>query len=142
MQLRVPYFEVSPEPLKAMREVGAALAAGPLEQTLIELVYLRVSQINGCAFCLKKHAAALRKLAVPQAILDQLAGWHAAESFSARERAALDWAESLTVVAATHAPDTVFDRLRAHFDDREIADLTYAIANMNALNRLAIAMRQ
>ncbi|MDD5271604.1 MAG: carboxymuconolactone decarboxylase family protein [Methylovulum sp.] len=141
MSLRLPYHELSPIALAGLRAVGTTLEDGPLGYPLLELVYLRVSQINGCAFCLKKHAKALREAGEAQEKLDSLAGWYISELFSERERAALAWAEALTHIATTHAPDELFFALQALFTDREISDLTFAIANMNALNRLAISMR-
>ena len=142
MKLRLPYFELSPEALAGLRVVGACLQESSLGRQLIELIYLRVSQINGCAFCLKKHAKALRDYGEPQDKLDSLAGWHTSNAFSPQERAALAWAEALTHIASTHAPDDIFTVLGEFFTDKEISDLTFAIANMNALNRLAISMRQ
>jgi uncharacterized peroxidase-related enzyme len=142
MTIRLPYYELSHEALADFRAVGAYLEKSALGRDLLELVYLRISQINGCAFCLKKHSKALREFGMPQEKLDMLAGWHASENFSDKERCALRWAESLTHISTSHAPDEDFDALRAHFSDKEISDLTFAIANMNALNRLAISMRQ
>ncbi|MFZ6747753.1 carboxymuconolactone decarboxylase family protein [Undibacterium sp. Ren11W] len=142
MSLRLPYYDLSSEALAGMRAVGAYLEQSSVGRELIELVYLRVSQINGCAFCLKKHAKALRELGVSQEKLDMLAGWHASAIFSSKEAAALAWAESLTAISTTHAPDALFEALREHFSDQQISDLSFAIANMNALNRLAISMRQ
>lgn len=142
MSLRLPYFDLSPEALAGLRAVNSYLEQSPLGHTLVELVYLRISQINGCSFCLKKHAKALRDGEVSQDKLDVLAGWHSSPLFSAREKAALQWAESLTAVSQTHAPDEVFLALKTYFSDKEISDLTFAIANMNALNRVAIGMRQ
>jgi len=141
MTIRLPYYELSAEALAGLRAVNSYLEKSSLG-TLVELVYLRVSQINGCAFCLKKHAKSLREAGLAQEKIDILAGWQASDVFSAQERAALLWAESLTAVSTTHAPDEVFDALRAHFTDTEISDLSFAIANMNALNRIAIGMRQ
>jgi AhpD family alkylhydroperoxidase len=142
MSLRLPYYDLSPEALGGLRTVNAYLEKSSLGRDLIELVYLRVSQINGCAFCLKKHSKALRDSGVSQEKLDTLAGWHASHLFSDKERSALNWAESLTAISTTHASDESFDELRSHFSEKEISDLTFAIANMNALNRLAISMRQ
>jgi len=142
MALRLSYFDLSPEALAGLRAVGAVLENSSLGRELIELVYLRVSQINGCAFCLKKHSKTLRELGVSQVKLDTLAGWHASDLFSGKEHAALAWAESLTAISTTHAPDEVFQALHAHFSEKEISDLTFAVSNMNALNRLAISMRQ
>lgn len=140
--LRLPYSQLSPDVYKALLAAKKALAGSSLGLPLIELVYLRISQINGCAFCLEMHAKALRDGGTPQAKLDSLAGWHISGHFSEAERAALAWAESLTDIARTHAPDEVFEPLKAHFDDVQISDLTYAISLMNAFNRLAIGMRQ
>jgi AhpD family alkylhydroperoxidase len=142
MKLRLPYFDLSPEALAGMRAVNAYLEKSIVGRELIELVYLRVSQINGCSFCLKKHAKSLRELGVSQEKIDALAGWHASAAFTAKESSALAWAESLTHISATHAPDDVFELLKPHFSEKDISDLTFAISNMNALNRLAISMRQ
>jgi AhpD family alkylhydroperoxidase len=142
MPLRLPYHELSPEALAGLRAVSTYLEKSSLGRDLVELVYLRISQINGCSFCLKKHSKALRDYGVFQEKLDVLAGWHASHIFSDKERAALGWAESLTSISTTHAPDELFVILQAHFSEKEISDLTFAIANMNALNRLAISMRQ
>ncbi|MDQ7987654.1 MULTISPECIES: carboxymuconolactone decarboxylase family protein [unclassified Pseudomonas] len=140
--LRLPYSQLSPEAYKGLLATKQALAAGRLGLPLIELVNLRISQINGCAFCLEMHAKALRDGGTPAAKLDSLAGWRISAHFSEAERAALAWAESLTDIARTHAPDDVFEPLKAHFDDAQISDLTFAISLMNAFNRLAIGMRQ
>lgn len=140
--LRLPYSQLSPDVYKGLLAAKKALAGSSLGLPLIELVYLRISQINGCAFCLEMHAKALRDGGTPQTKLDSLAGWHISGHFSEAERAALAWAESLTDIARTHAPDEVFEPLKAHFDDVQISDLTYAISLMNAFNRLAIGMRQ
>ncbi len=100
-----------------------------------------MSQINGCAFCLEMHSTALRKAGVEQTKLDALAGWRVSHRFDARERAALAWAESVTHIADTHAPDDVYLPLEAQFSPTEISDLTFAIGLMNAFNRLAVSMR-
>ncbi|TBU76727.1 alkylhydroperoxidase [Pseudomonas daroniae] len=140
--LRLPYSQLSPEAYKGLLTTKNALVASSLGLPLIELVYLRISQINGCAFCLEMHAKALRQGGIVEAKLDSLAGWRISAQFSDAERAALAWAESLTDVAQTHAPDEVFEPLKAHFDEAQISDLTFAISLMNAFNRLAIGMRQ
>jgi uncharacterized peroxidase-related enzyme len=119
-----------------------ALEKGALDKATIELMFMRVSQINGCAYCLDMHGKALRESGVDNAKLDQLAGWRVSHAFSDRERAALEWADSVTLIAATGAPDSAFEALQTHFSDAEIADLTFAISIMNAFNRLAISMRQ
>ncbi|HGP0981711.1 TPA: carboxymuconolactone decarboxylase family protein [Klebsiella aerogenes] len=139
--LRQPYSELSPEIYKGLVQASIALEKSELGSTMVELVYLRVSQINGCAFCLEMHSKALRKAGVDQSKLDALAGWRVSAHFSAAERAALAWAESVTDIAASHAEDEVYLPLEAHFTPRQISDLTFAISLMNAFNRLAVAMR-
>ncbi len=140
--LRLPYSQLSPTIYKGLLATKKALAASSLGLPLIELVNLRISQINGCSFCLEMHAKALRDGGTPAAKLDSLAGWRISAHFSDAERAALAWAESLTDIAHTHAPDDVFEPLKAYFTDVQISDLTYAVALMNAFNRLAVSMRQ
>jgi len=139
---RLPYHQLSAAALQGLRDAKQALADSPLGLALVELVYLRVSQINGCAFCLEMHSKALRSRGETQERLDALVGWHASGRFSLRERAALQWADSVTAIAHSHAPDADYQALMEHFDAQEISDLTIAIATMNALNRVAIAMRQ
>ena len=139
---RLPYFSLSPEAYNGFITTKKALEKSPLGKALIELVWLRMSQINGCAFCLEMHAKALRAGGESDARLDSLAGWQVSERFTPRERAALAWTESLTQVDKTHAPDTDYTPLHDHFSDVEISDLTFAIALMSAFNRLAIGMRQ
>ncbi|SMB44735.1 Alkylhydroperoxidase [Serratia proteamaculans] len=139
---RLNYSELSPAPYKNMVNALMALEKGALDKATIELMFMRVSQINGCAYCLDMHGKALRESGVDNAKLDQLAGWRVSHAFSERERAALEWADSVTLIAATDAPDSAFEALRTHFSDVEIADLTFTISIMNAFNRLAISMRQ
>ncbi|MFJ5455495.1 carboxymuconolactone decarboxylase family protein [Pectobacterium jejuense] len=140
--LRLPYQTLSPEAYQGLTLTKKALDKSSLGKPLIELVYLRISQINGCAFCLEMHAAALRAGGVPDAKLDSLAGWRVSDHFSERERVALAWTESLVDVARSHAPDEDFEPLKVHFSDKEVADLSFAISLMSAFNRLAIGMRQ
>ena len=139
---RLKYSELSPAPYKGMVAALMALEKGALDKATIELMFMRVSQINGCAYCLDMHGKALRESGVDNAKLDQLAGWRVSHAFSDRERAALEWADSVTLIAATGAPDSAFEALQTHFSDAEIADLTFAISIMNAFNRLALSMRQ
>ncbi|HEJ7892266.1 TPA: carboxymuconolactone decarboxylase family protein [Serratia liquefaciens] len=139
---RLKYSELSPAPYKGMVTALMALEKGALDKATIELMFMRVSQINGCAYCLDMHGKVLRESGVDNAKLDQLAGWRVSHAFSDRERAALEWADSVTLIAATGAPDSAFEALQTHFSEAEIADLTFAISIMNAFNRLAISMRQ
>jgi AhpD family alkylhydroperoxidase len=140
--LRLPYNTLSPEAYAGFVATKKALSRSSLGKQLIELVYLRISQINGCAFCLEMHTASLREGGMQAAKLDGLAGWRVSAHYDERERAALAWTEALVDVAHTHAPDADFDPLKAHFSDVEISDLTFAIALMSAFNRMAIGMRQ
>ncbi|MGL5239891.1 MAG: carboxymuconolactone decarboxylase family protein [Kluyvera ascorbata] len=139
--LRHPYSELSPAVYAGLVQASIALEKSTLERPLLELLYLRVSQINGCAFCLEMHSNALRKAGVEQTRLDALAGWRVSDRFSDAERAALSWAEDLTHIAETHAEDDVYQPLLAHFSAEQISDMTFAISLMNAFNRLAIGMR-
>ena len=141
-KLRVPCQSLSPDAYKGLIATSQALEKSPLGKELIELVYLRVSQMNGCAYCHELHTTALRAGGTPQVKLDSLAGWRVSSHFSERERAALGWAESLASVDRTHAADDDFEPLRVHFSEVEISDLCFAIALMSAFNRLAIGVRQ
>lgn len=139
---RLPYQTLSAAAYQGFGATKKALDKSTLGKNLVELVYLRVSQINGCAFCLEMHSAALRASGVVNAKLDSLAGWRVSAHFDERERVALAWTESLVNVATTHAADEDYEPLKTHFTDAEISDLCFAIALMSAFNRLAIGMRQ
>ena len=117
-------------------------AAGRLEPALIELVLTRVSQINGCAFCLDMHSADARKGGESERRLATLSAWRETPFFTERERAALAWTESLTLISQTHAPDEDYELATAQFDAKELVDLTVAITTINAWNRLAIGFRK
>lgn len=139
---RLPYYDIAPELTQTLRSIGAQLEKSPLGIRLIELVYQRVSQINGCGFCLRLHSKKLLAAGETEQRISNLADWRESSLFAPRERAALAWAESLTNVAATHAGDDDYLPLKEHFSDLEITELTFAIVTMNALNRLAIGMRR
>ncbi len=142
MTHRIDYAKVSPEGYKAFGGVYAALQKSGLPKELVDLVYLRVSQINGCAYCIDMHSRDLLKggLAVDKLVLVPV--WHEAGAvFSARERAALAWSESVTRVADTGVPDADYQAASAEFGEKELVDLTYAIGLMNAFNRLGVTFR-
>jgi AhpD family alkylhydroperoxidase len=142
MTHRIDYAKVSPEGYKAFGGVYAALQKSGLPKELVDLVYLRVSQINGCAYCIDMHSRDLLKggLAVDKLVLVPV--WHEAGAvFSARERAALAWAETVTRVADTGVPDADYQAARTEFSEKELVDLTYAIGLMNAFNRLGVTFR-
>lgn len=142
MSNRIDYAKISPDGYKAFGAVYLTLQKGSLPKELIDLVYLRISQVNGCAFCIDMHTRDLIKsgLAVEKLVLVPV--WHDAGAlFSERERAALAWAESVTRVSETGVPDADYAAAAAEFSEVELADLTYAIGLMNAFNRFGIAFR-
>jgi AhpD family alkylhydroperoxidase len=141
MTARVDYAAVAPDSTKGLTEIERYIRNGPLSAGLLELVRLRASQINGCAYCLDLHYRRARRAGVPEIQLDTLDGWPESPAFSDKERAALLWTESLTQVSVDHVPDSAWDAVRAHFSAREIVDLSIAIADINAWNRLMIAFR-
>ena len=112
-----------------------------LEESLLLLVKMRASQINGCAYCLDMHSKDARAAGETEQRLYVLDAWRESPFYTDRERAALAWTESLTRIADTHAPDEVFREVREHFDEKELADLTLAIVTINAWNRIAIGFR-
>jgi AhpD family alkylhydroperoxidase len=133
---------LAPEAYNALAAVSAQLKSSTLGKALIALIDIRVSQINGCAYCLDMHARELFAAETPDLQrLNSLATWREAPFYTPRERAALAWAESLTLVAQTHAPHEDFEPLHEHFSEREIAELTLAIGTINAWNRFAIGLR-
>jgi len=142
MTLRLAYWTAAPGAVAALRGVSKYVVESGLDRKLVDLVYLRISQINGCAYCCDLHASDLRKAGESEQRLDCLAAWREAPFFGARERAALAWAESLTHIAETRAPNDVYQAARAEFSDKELADLTFAIALMNAWNRVAVGFGQ
>jgi AhpD family alkylhydroperoxidase len=142
MPLRLDYAKAAPDGYRALTALYPYLAKTTLEPTLIDLVFLRVSQINGCAYCVDIHARDLLDKGESERRINALVAWHETPFFDARERAALAWAESLTRIAETRAPDADFTPLEAQFSEKEIADLSFAIALMNGLNRVAIGFRK
>jgi len=142
MAPRIDYPTVAPEFYKALNGAHAALLRTGFDKKLIDLVFQRISQINGCAFCVELHGRDLRAAGETAERLDSIAAWHESPYFTGREKAALAWAESLTHVADTHAPDDVYEEVRKHFSEVETANLTYAIALMNAYNRVAVGLRR
>lgn len=143
MNSRLDYTKISPAGVKAFGSVHGYIATSGLDPELVELVYLRVSQINGCAYCLDLHTRVLLGRNVSPQKLALLPAWReSGQVFSERERSALAWAESVTNVVETRAPDDAFQRVSAVFSDKELSDLTLAIALMNAYNRIAISLRR
>ena len=142
MKPRIDFYTASPDALKAMIALETAVSKLPLEKTLIELVKLRASQINGCAFCIDMHTADAIKGGETPRRLFAVTAWREAPFFTDRERAALAWTESMTLVSQTHAPDEDYEMATAQFSPKEMIDLTVAITTINAWNRLAIGFRK
>ncbi len=141
MTQRIMYAQAAPGALKAMLGLESYLHECSIEPGLIHLLKLRVSQINGCAYCIDMHWKDLRALGESEQRLYGLDAWRESPYYGERERAMLEWAEAVTRITEGHVPDQVFERVRRVFDEREIADLTLATATINAWNRLAISMR-
>ena len=139
MSQRINYRSVAPDVYEAMTHLGTSSS---LDIQLIELVNIRASQINGCASCLSIHVPEGRRSGLTDEQIDLLAVWReAGEIFSAQERAALAWAESLTLLPQSQAPDELYEEVRAHFNEQETVELTWAIVTINVWNRMAVSMR-
>jgi AhpD family alkylhydroperoxidase len=141
MKPRLNYAKVAPGVYDAMDALDRYLASCELQESLLHLVRLRTSQLNGCAYCLDMHWKDLRALDDTEQRLCSLDAWRECGYYTERERAALAWAEGVTRVADGHVPDGLFEDARRHFSEQELADLTLAVAAINAWNRLAIAAR-
>jgi AhpD family alkylhydroperoxidase len=143
MTRRLDYDRIAPAGVKALGGVYGYIMQSNLPAALINLVYLRVSQINNCAYCLDVHMRDLLKSGVKIEKLALLQAWEEAGNlFDARERAALAWAETVTRVADTGVPDQAYEAARGVFEERELVDLTIAIGLMNTYNRMAISFRK
>lgn len=141
MKPRFDYYKAAPDALKAQLALSNYTRDCGLERSLLELVKIRASQINGCAFCLEMHTREARTLGETEPRLHLLAAWRESPLYTERERAALAWTEAITLVADNHAPDAVYEQARAQFSETELVQLTLAIGVINTWNRLAIAFR-
>jgi len=135
------YYQAAPETIKALRAVETQILASGLEKSLIELVKTRASQINGCAYCIYVHTSDARKQGETEERLYLLNAWRESSLYTDRERAALAWTEALTLIAETHAPDDLYEDVRAQFSESETVNLTTLIGTINAWNRIAISFR-
>lgn len=133
--------EIAPDAARHLRDLDSYIRKCGLERNLIELVKMRASQINGCAYCLDSHSWDARRGGESEQRLYLLNAWRESGLYSARERAALAWTEAVTDISQTHAPDDAFAALRPHFSDRDIVDLTVLVGLINLWNRLAIGFR-
>lgn len=141
MQPRISGAKVSPGGYHALLGLENYIQQSGLETSLLHLIRLRASQINSCAYCLDMHWKDLRAIGESEQRLYGLDAWRESPYYTERERAALAWTEAVTRVADTHVPDAVYEEVRSHFSEKELTDLTLAIAAINAWNRLAISLR-
>ena len=141
MKPRLNAYQVAPDAIKALMALEAEVGGSGLEQSLIELVKTRASQINGCAFCINMHTQDARKHGETEQRLYLLNAWRESPVYTDRERAALAWTEAVTLIAETHAPDEAYEGVRAQFSEAETVNLTMLVATINAWNRLAISFR-
>jgi AhpD family alkylhydroperoxidase len=141
MKSRIDFTRVSPQVLKPLFALGAQIEAAGLERSLLELVKMRASQLNGCAYCLDMHSKDARAAGESEQRLYLLDAWRETSLYSERERAALAWTEAVTLVAEGHVPDEVYDEVSSVFAEQELVALTLAIAAVNTWNRLNIAFR-
>lgn len=141
MKPRLNHLEAGQGALKAMYGLGGYLAKSGLETSLLHLLDFRVSQINGCAYCLDMHSKDLRAAGETEQRLYLLDAWRESPFYTERERAALAWAEAVTLVTEGHVPDDVYEQARAQFSEEELVNLTLAVVTINGWNRLNIAFR-
>jgi AhpD family alkylhydroperoxidase len=135
------FYQAAPETVNALMALENQVTSTGLEQSLIELVKTRASQINGCAYCINMHTQDARKHGETEQRLYLLNAWREAPAYTERERAALAWTEAVTQISETHAPDDVYKEVRTQFSEAETVNLTMLIATINAWNRLAISFR-
>ncbi|MGB3345389.1 MAG: carboxymuconolactone decarboxylase family protein [Aequorivita sp.] len=135
------YFKVDPNALKGMLEMEKYLAQSGLDRTIFELVKMRASQINGCAYCLDMHSKDARLAGETEQRLYALPAWRETSFYSEKERAALAWTESLTLISENDVSDALYENVKKHFDEKELLALTMAIVAINGWNRLAIGFR-
>jgi len=140
MEQRIAY-EKGGDALKAMYGLELYLAKSSIERKLLHLIKFRVSQINGCAYCLDMHSKDLRHEGETEQRLYTLDAWRETPFFTDRERAALAWAEAVTLITEGHVPDALYEETRKHFNEQELIDLTLAVTTINSWNRISIAFR-
>ncbi|MHB1608865.1 carboxymuconolactone decarboxylase family protein [Acidiferrobacter thiooxydans] len=138
---RATFDRIAPAAAAALGTLGRVVGDSGLDKSLVELIKLRASQINGCAFCIQYHLNVARQIGVPSVKLDLVAAWREAGVFSAREHAALAWAEALTFMAGSVVSDAIYAELQEQFSESEITFLTVAVSAINAWNRIAGALR-
>jgi len=138
---RLEFYELAPEGMAKLTELEHTLnTVSGLERSLMDMVRLRASQLNGCEYCIHLHTAELKRQNEPEGRIAGLIDWRGSDAYTQRERAALAWTEAVTNIQEGHAPDVVYDQVRAHFSDAETVNLTLVITTINAWNRIAIAL--
>ncbi len=142
MSVRIDYDKIAPEAVKAVLGLQKFVNNTGLEESLLNLVLLRVSQINGCAYCVDVHCAEARKSGETERRLQAVCVWQESPFFTDREQAALAWAEAVTLLSETHVPDNIYQQVRDHFDEKSTVDLTMAVITINSWNRLAVSFRK
>jgi AhpD family alkylhydroperoxidase len=146
MESRLNFYKSSPDSIQALQGLEDRIARSGLEKPLVELVRLRASQVNGCAYCIDLHTRDALEAGETERRLSMLVAWRdtpiSNSFFSDRERAALEWTEAVTLVAESHVPDEVWNRVRPHFTPEELVDLTLLVSTINAWNRFAISFRK
>jgi AhpD family alkylhydroperoxidase len=141
MKPRLDFYKAAPDTIKALLALENHLKASGLEASLFELVKIRASQINGCAYCINMHTADARKGGETEQRIYLLDAWREAPLYTDRERAALAWTEAVTLISETHVPDDVYEAARAQFSEAEMVNLTMLVGAINAWNRIAISFR-
>jgi AhpD family alkylhydroperoxidase len=141
MEQRLNMMEVGKDAFGAIFGLSKYLAKSTIEKPLLHLIELRVSQINGCAYCIDMHSKDLRHEGETEQRIYMLTAWRETPLYTDRERAALEWAESVTLLADSHVPDDVYVRVKEQFDEQELFDLTFAVSAINVWNRFNVAFR-
>ena len=139
---RIDYYKVSPDAVKAMLVLEGFVNNSSLEKSLLELIKIRASQINGCAYCIELHMATAHKQGESDQRLDSIMVWRDTPFFTEREQAALAWTEAVTLLPETHAPDELYQEVLKYFNEKETVELTMAIITINSWNRLAVSFRK
>lgn len=141
MEQRLSYSKAAPEGIEILRKLESYIKKAGLEPDLVELVKLRASQINGCAYCIDMHTKDARSQGESEQRLYGVSAWQEAPFYNERERAALAWTESVTKISEAQLPDEIYNLVKKHFTERELVDLTLAVIAINSWNRLAISFR-
>jgi AhpD family alkylhydroperoxidase len=141
MEPRIDYQHADPKAMKGMMEIEKYVGNSGLDRTIFELVKMRASQINGCAFCLDMHSKDARAAGETEQRLYGLNAWRETPYYTDKERAALEWTEAVTLISENNVPDELYNSVREHFDEQELVALTMAVVAINGWNRLAIPFR-